>query len=130
MARRLYYVGSADDVARLQERHRLVPDGEYVFGRYSEATDEAGLLWADLNRCYRLAGLTAKQRMVHRLAIQLKSLREIADQFGVHHSTIEAHLKVAEAKLERVRGDIGVWTNLVEDCGGWAAVRLYLDELD
>ena len=130
--RRVIYVGGLDDLEKLSEQYagRLCPGGLYVFGRHCDATAEAALLWEDYHHCCNKARLTAKQRYACKEALRLVPLRLIAEQMGCSYQMVEKHLRAGFGKLDNLgcRG-LGVFTQIVEQCGGWRAVYHYVAEV-
>ena len=132
MARRTIYVGGLEDLEQVSATYagRLCSDNVYVFGRWCEATAEAALLWDDYHTCATKAKLTAKQRYACKEALRLTPLREIADTMGCSYQMVEKHLRAGFAKLDNLNtAGLGVFTTIVEECGGWRAVYHYLADL-
>lgn len=133
MARRVVYVGGLEDLERVRAEYsgRLVPGDEYTFGRYCQATEESDLLWEDLRRAFRRAKLTSRERYAVAKAIQLIPYAEIARQTDVDESTVRQTVERGFVKLDSLSvGNLGCWTQIVESCGGWAAVSCYVAEID
>jgi DNA-binding CsgD family transcriptional regulator len=136
MVKRVLYVGGMEELERVHAEYhgRLVAStGHYVFGEFCEATEESGLLWEDLRKCYAKAHLTSKQRFAHSRAIKLVPFSEIAEKMGCTHQTVADHVRAAEAKLDGLIGhkkvSLGCFTQIVESCGGWEAVRHYVADI-
>lgn len=132
MARRVIYVGGIEDLERVCEnyRNRIVPSGAYIIGQYCDATPEAALLKEDFYHCARRAKLTNKQQYACLAALRLRSLQFIADQMGITKPMVFKHLRAGFAKLDALGPNgLGVFTQIVESCGGWEAVYHYVTSI-
>lgn len=131
--RRIIYVGGLAEVEALQPKYagRLAPQNDYVFGRYCDATTEADLLWFDVHRCFTRARLSKKQRYACEEYIRLIPIAEIARTMGIAESTARTHIERGMAKLDALGNQgLGCMTTLIESCGGWGALRGYVEDIE
>ena len=133
MADRLIYVGGISELEQIatQYRGRLVPQCDYVFGRWCEITPEADLIWEDFYAASRRAKLTKRQRLACKLYMELQPIVEIARKMHRDESTIRQHIEVGFKKLDGLgTNGMGTWTCIVEDCGGWDAIHDFIANIN
>ena len=114
----------------------------YVQSPLSDTSPYAALLWADLRRACRRMRIPDHQLSVFEWHLRGLTISEILDVMPTECVRDSGRWVLRENTAERVKHHIrdtkrrlrdcpemGMITAVFEDCGGWAAVRIMLNEL-